>query len=98
MAKWNDILDDEDGDILIEDGDLAMGDSLDQDVATIVGLNPGEWPSDPILGPGLIRLMKGNATPTAIRQAIRLHLSRDGKNVKSIAVDNGHFIIEAEQR
>lgn len=97
MAKWYDILDDEDGDLKIEDGDFAFGESLDQEVTTIVGLNPGEWPSDPVIGPALTRLMKGDASPTAIRQRIQLHLARDKKSVKNITVEGGRLIIECEQ-
>jgi len=84
MAKEQDILLDEFDDLLIRDNDLAIGDSLDQEVGIVLRLKQGELKSDPILGPNLIELIKSNATPAEIKNKAKLHLQRDGKNYNEI--------------
>lgn len=80
----NDILLDNDDDLLVLDGDLVLGDTLTQDVGIILRLNQGDLKSDPLLGPGLIRMINGSANPIGLQKLVRLHLARDGKNYDNI--------------
>ncbi len=77
------MLDDND-DLVIGGVDFVIGDSLDQDVSTIIRLNQGDLKSDPILGPNLYQMINSNATKGEIRAKIKLHLERDRKNYEDI--------------
>jgi len=76
----NDILLDVNDDLLFKDGELEIGESLTQEVGIIARLNQGELKEDPLLGPNLITLMNSNASKAKIKQRMKLHLARDGKN------------------
>jgi len=75
-----DILLDENDDLLFKDGELVLGESTTQEVGIIVRLNQGELKEDPLLGPNLITLINSNASKAKIKQRMKLHLARDGKN------------------
>lgn len=99
MAKvWNDILVDDDGDQVFENGDYKVGNAIDQDVDTILGLSPGQWASDPVMGPSLIRMMKSSLPVDRIRKAIKLNLKRDSKNVRTMRIVKGIIKLDCEQQ
>lgn len=75
-----DILLDDTNDIIIQNGDFAIGDSLTQEVGLILGLTQGTLNSDPVLGPNLFLLMKSTGNKETIATRVKLHLARDGKN------------------
>lgn len=75
-----DILLDENDKLMFANGDFAVGDSLMQEVSSILRLNQGELKQDPILGPGLIRKINSNAKQDEITDLIKKHLARDGKD------------------
>ncbi|KQC30173.1 hypothetical protein [Flagellimonas eckloniae] len=70
----------EDGDLLIENGDFVVGDSLDQEVQAILEMAQGELKEDPILGVDIFRLVHSNVTEADLKQRVKLHLARDGKD------------------
>lgn len=74
----------EDGDLQVEAGTLKMGDTIIQEVALILGLNPAELKRDPILGPALVTRIRGSFKESELQQVIRLHLQRDGKRYEDI--------------
>lgn len=80
----NDFLLDENGDLLIQNGDFVIGESNDQEVATLLQLNKGELKEFPILGPGLIRLINGNISEIELKQIIKTELKRDGKSYQEL--------------
>lgn len=84
MANHKDILLDANGDLLIKDGDFVIGESLMQEVGRILEMSQGELKSDPILGPGLTRFMLGPVNENKLKQLVRVHLGRDGKNYDEI--------------
>ena len=96
MEKKQDILLGEDGDLLIKKGDFVIGESLTQEVETILTLVRGNLKSDPILGPDLVRRINGKETGSSISQAIRLSMERDNKYVNNISYKNGNFNIDVE--
>ena len=73
----------EEDDLMIRNGDFAVGESTLQEVGIILRMNPGELKSDPVLGPALVRYIKGR-DDDKIRQMARLHIERDGKNYEEL--------------
>lgn len=96
MAKGDvaDILMDENGDELVENGDFAVDDAVLDDVQVILNLNSGGLKSDPILGPNLFFLMNGKVSTTELKQRLALHLKRDNKFPKRIDVVDGNFDVK----
>lgn len=79
-----DILLDSNDDLLIVNGDFAIGESTDQEVGILLRLNPGELKEDPLLGPGLIRLIQSQASEADIKRLVKVHLARDGKSYEDM--------------
>ena len=82
MAK--DILLDKDGDLLIINGDLVIGDSELQEVELIVTMMQGDLKEDPIVGANLMHYEKGTLTTAQIKNKVSLALQRDKKDFNSI--------------
>jgi phage baseplate assembly protein W len=79
-----DFLTDENDDLIIKNGDFAMGESLTQEVSAILRMNQGELKSDPLLGANLIQLINSNVSEDELQKRVKLHLQRDGKNYEEI--------------
>ena len=75
-----DLLLDSNDDLQFKNGELVIGESLTQEVGIIARLNQGELKEDPLLGPNIITLINSNAPKAQIKQRMKLHLARDGKN------------------
>lgn len=78
MAK--DFLIDDNGNFIIEDGDFKIGDSELQEVAEILTSNPGEFKEDPLIGAGLVKMMKSKYDSNRLISQIKVQLKRDGKD------------------
>ena len=92
-----DILLDKNNDLLIKNGDFAVGDSFEQDVKIILSLTKGELKSDPVLGVDLIKNVNSQISETELKQKIRLNLERDNKKVGKISLENGTINIEPKK-
>lgn len=79
MNYENDILLDANDDLIIVNGDFAIGESVLQEVGIILRLNSGELKSDPILAPNLIQLINAKASAQEFEERVRLFLKRDNK-------------------
>jgi hypothetical protein len=75
-----DYLIDEDGNYLIENGDFVVGPSELQEVGEILEGHPGEFKEDPIIGAALTTMLKSKYDAQRVRQHIKKHLARDGKD------------------
>lgn len=82
MAR--DYLLDDDGDLKIENGDFAFGESDTDDALLIIGMNQGELKSDPLTGCNMVARIRSQQTPEEIQRVIRLQMQRDGKNYNEI--------------
>lgn len=71
-------------DVIIRNGDFVIGDSQDQELELILSMEQGELKEDPMLGAGLMRLVQSNSNEWHVRQLVREHLARDGKNYEDI--------------
>ncbi|PIV17481.1 MAG: hypothetical protein COS42_04575 [Flavobacteriales bacterium CG03_land_8_20_14_0_80_35_15] len=69
-----------DDDVTIANGDFAIGDSIDQEVGLILRMNKGELKEDPLLGTDLIRLINSNTSELEVKQLVKVQLARDGKS------------------
>lgn len=68
------------GDLDIRGGSMFLSDTTLQETAIILGMNPGEDKFTPMLGPGLVRMLKGKANRVTVERLVKLHLSLDNKN------------------
>lgn len=83
MAKKG-ILLGNDGELLISNKSMVVGDSEMQEVAIILRMNQGEHKFEPLLGPNLINLTKTKAKAFEIEDRVKLHLALDGKDYRAI--------------
>lgn len=79
-----DLLLNDDNDIVIENGDFLIGESLTQEVALILKSSQGEWKNDPLTGANLIQLINSNVGEISLRKRVKLHLQRDNKDYNEI--------------
>jgi hypothetical protein len=76
MAK--DILLDAADDLLIQNGDLVIGDSGEQEISLLLRSNPGDWRASPLTGFGLLRRMRNEVNRTEFERALGAELELDG--------------------
>lgn len=79
-----DLLLDENDDLIIENGDFKIGESLTQEVGLIIRMNQGELKADPLLGANIIRMINSSVNDDELQTKIKLHLQRDGKDYEDI--------------
>lgn len=87
MDERIDILLDDNNDLLIENGDLATGDSHYQNVKLIMQAAPGHWKQYPTLGANVMNFVNGSS-PELMRE-VKLQLLADGYDVKRLSVGTG---------
>ena len=89
MAKSTrtDFLYDDDGDLLIIDGDFATGLSDEQHVSDILSANKGDYRQFPTVGAGLIRFVKKQDNNLAeLKREIQVNLQSDGYKVTDLTI------------
>lgn len=86
MGKYKDILLDENGDLAWENGDLVIGDPVEQDVKTIIITYPGCWRFSPLVGVGISRYQNSFGRQTEIKRLIGLQLQADGMIVDHLDI------------
>lgn len=79
MAARDFLLDDS-GEMIVRNGDLAVGDSLTQELGLLMLTNKGEIRWDPLCGCDLIRRMNSTLRRSQLEREVRLQVERDGKN------------------
>jgi hypothetical protein len=91
----NDILLNSTNDLLIVDGDFAVGDSLNQQVGLLLLVNKGEVKQHPLTGVGINDLLLAESM-TEIYNEVRMQLKDDGLKLRKIEQVNGKIYIAAE--
>lgn len=81
-----DFLLDQDGDLLIRDGDFAVGESDDQHIEDIITAFPGWWKQFPLLGVGIFQNIKSSQNPQDLERSIKINLQSDGYDVSNARV------------
>lgn len=84
MEEPKDLLLDANNDLLIVGGDLVIGGSLMQEVGLILQANQGDFRNTPLLGPGLVKMVKSKADPLAVQTSVMVHLELDGKDYQEL--------------
>lgn len=82
---FQDFLSDENGDLLIQNGDFVVGASDFQHVEDIITSFCGEWKQYPILGVGLLQYLNSQ-NPQKATTIIKQQLQSDGYNLQNAQV------------
>jgi len=92
MAK--DLKVDENGDLLIVNGDFVITDSDQQHNYDIIASSPGDWKEYPLVGFNPMKYINSRATPAELNQAAKIQLQADGcSNIKvNLSIDNNNKI------
>lgn len=91
-----DYIENEAGDIIIENGDFKKGNATYQHIKNILQAAPGHYRQFPLIGAN-IRTMLNGPMNGEIRRQIRIHLISDGYEVKDIKEVNGQIVIDANR-
>lgn len=91
-----DIMLDDDGDLLIENGDFVVDNSDQQHVLLIVNTYLGNWKQYPLVGVGIKRYLASSGQQNNLRRDISVQLEADGYAVDSVIVKNDfNYYIDA---
>lgn len=94
MAK-KDILLNSDGTFKIINGDFAVGDSLNQEVAELLRARKGDYKEFPLTGVGIEDFINDDDQGAMFRE-IHKQLQEDNKVVNNISLENGKLKIDAD--
>ncbi|SDC52482.1 hypothetical protein [Williamwhitmania taraxaci] len=96
--KRNGILIGEDGDLLIGNGSLLVGDSNEQHVDAIISASKGEFKEFPALGVGVVNyLKKQSVSLESIKREITVNLKADGYKANGFSITStGEFNLTFE--
>ena len=91
MAKdVHDILIDEDGEDITENGDFKIGESTNQHTEEILISSPGEWKRTPALGFNIRRFINAPASErNRFERELQVQLELDGQEVNDIDLSGG---------
>lgn len=87
----------EDGNLLIRNKTVVIGDTKSQEIAILVALNKGEHRNQPLTGAEAKRLVKSRATETKIKRDISEELTNDGFKNISINIEWPEVFIDAKR-
>jgi hypothetical protein len=97
-----DILIDDTGDLIIENGDFKLGPSDEQHVILIVNTMPGSWKRYPICGVGIIQYSASSGQVGDLKRNINVQLEKDGYtnitiDLQSNNIDTFDYFINADR-
>ncbi len=95
MAKNKGIQLNENGDLLIRNGSLSIGNTLYQNQYMILKAQKGELKELPFWGAGIDNIINDDDIQ-ATQRTIREELARDGMKVKQLTIQNNELIIKAD--
>jgi hypothetical protein len=87
----------ENGDVKIQDGDFAVGDSDVQHINDIITLNKGEHKQNLAIGFGMNKQLQSVVTAQRFKRDLKLALAQDGMDVDidiSKGIDNLKIILK----
>ncbi len=77
---------DEDGDLLIVNGDFVIGESEEQHIVDILNANKGFYKEFPHVGVGIMQYYKSSGMQDEIKMNIQLQLESDNFTINEIVV------------
>ena len=86
MAAFSDFLLDDDGDILIQNGDFVIGLSDENHIQDLIESFVGWWKEFPSVGVGIKQYQGSAGKEQEIEQSIKLQLQKDGYNISLVRV------------
>jgi hypothetical protein len=92
--KVTDILLGDDNDLIIRDGDFAVGDSTQQHQKHLLMAEPGDYKQNPLIGIGAQSYLDDEG-PGDLLRAMRKELVRDGMIVQNLSVGSDGINIDA---
>jgi hypothetical protein len=84
-----DILRDDDGDLLIKNGDFSIGESDQQHIKDILDAQQGEFKEFPLAGFGAINYIKKTITADEFKRDLKIQLNYDGYTNATIDTSKG---------
>lgn len=81
-----DFIFDNSGDIAAKNGDFVIYDSLEQEVGAIIMANKADYKQTPLLGPSIIRFMKGQRDILKLQREVAIAMEMDNKRLNTIAL------------
>jgi hypothetical protein len=87
MLDATDLLQDTDGDLLIENGDFKIGASDNQHQEDIIGAYPGDWKQFPLVGVGINDYSGSTGMKATVESQIRQQLIADGYKINLLSVN-----------
>lgn len=99
MAKINDILLDDTGDLLIRGGDFAVGPALETQIEHLMLADKGAYRDNPLIGAGIKRAINGRLnSPGMVIKEAKLQLQGDGwQNIDVQLSPNQEMYINADR-
>lgn len=94
MPKGVGILIDDNGNIVVRSGSLAIGETTSQNQRIILEAEKGEIKEDPLLGVGVSSYLDDDDTSAFLRE-VRTNLRRDGQKVHSCKFVDGKLQLDA---
>lgn len=89
-----DILTDDNGDLLIQNGDIVIGESDNQHQVDIILSNKGEYKEFPEIGVGIVQMLSDD-DPMSVLIEIKKNLQYDGMKVDNVKFEeNGKITID----
>ena len=86
------MIDDDTGDLKIENGDFVIDESDAQHIEHLLRASKGEYKEYPLCGCDSIKQLKGPVSGE-FRREIRVQLKQDGYNVEDLIIANGQIKI-----
>ncbi len=80
------------GEPFITDGDFEIFDGDDQNLEDLFEINPGELKADPLVGVGVIRLLKSRLSDAEIVSRGRSQMLRDDWEIGDVYLDNNEVV------
>jgi hypothetical protein len=71
-------------DLMIANGSLAVGDITIQSACLVLRMNQGELKEDPVIGVNLSRFIRGKENRAGIKRAIEIGLRRAGIEIEDV--------------
>lgn len=92
-----DYLLDNEGKMLIKNGDFVIGESEQQEIELLLMSSPGDWKENPAVGCALPTLIKSRSTETKIKKVINQQLTNDGFKNISIELNYPKIAVDANR-
>jgi hypothetical protein len=89
------ILLDDSGEVVVANGELALGDIDEQTIKLLFASAPGEWKERPTAGIG-VQTMQHGATDRFAERTIRVQLEAAGFNLKKLSITAAGIEVNGE--